>query len=57
MDLSRDVLQRSTAFLSVIRVPPCGWSDLGTPDRLHRFLERPPRRPEHEPPLSHLAVA
>jgi len=38
MDLSRDVLQRSTAFLSVIRVPPCGWSDLGTLERLQRFL-------------------
>ena len=37
MDLSRDVLQRSTAFLSVVRVPPCGWSDLGTPGRLLRF--------------------
>ena len=34
MDLSRDVLQRATAFLSVVRVPPCGWSDLGTPERL-----------------------
>ena len=42
MDLSRDVLQRSTAFLSVIRVPPCGWSDLGTPERLRRFLDRAP---------------
>jgi len=37
MDLSRDVLQRSTTFLSVVRVPPCGWSDLGTPERLLRF--------------------
>jgi mannose-1-phosphate guanylyltransferase len=42
MDLSRDVLQRSTAFLSVIRVPPCGWSDLGTPERLRQFLDRAP---------------
>ena len=40
MDLSRDVLQRSTAFLSVVRVPPCGWSDLGTPERLRQFLDR-----------------
>ena len=42
MDLSRDVLQRSTAFLSVINVPPCGWSDLGTPERLRQFLDRAP---------------
>ena len=41
MDLSRDVLQRSTAFLSVVRVPPCGWSDLGTLERLQRFLTHP----------------
>jgi len=39
IDLSRDVLQRSTAFLSVVRVPPCGWSDLGTPERLLRFQD------------------
>ena len=41
MDLSRDVLQRSTAFLSVVRVPPCGWSDLGTLERLQQFLLHP----------------
>jgi mannose-1-phosphate guanylyltransferase len=38
MDLSRDVLQRASRFLSVIRVPPCGWSDLGTPERLRQYL-------------------
>lgn len=40
-DLSRDVLQRSSPFLSVVRVPACGWSDLGTPDRLLSFLRQP----------------
>jgi len=49
MDLSRDVLQRSTAFLSVVRVPPCGWSDLGTPERLRQFLERRPGTPRLTP--------
>jgi len=57
MDLSRDVLQRSTAFLSVVRVPPCGWSDLGTLERLQQFLDRPPSRPEHRPPLPHPVAA
>lgn len=57
MDLSRDVLQRSTAFLSVVRVPPCGWSDLGTLERLQRFLDHPPWQPGHRPPLPHVAAA
>jgi mannose-1-phosphate guanylyltransferase len=39
-DLSRDVLERAAGSLSVVRVPPCGWSDLGTPDRLQSFLEQ-----------------
>jgi mannose-1-phosphate guanylyltransferase len=42
-DLSRDVLTKSTASLAVARIPPCGWSDLGTPARLHAFQSRRPR--------------
>jgi mannose-1-phosphate guanylyltransferase len=38
IDLSRDVLERAAGSLLVVRVPPCGWSDLGTPDRLRLFL-------------------
>ena len=38
LDLSRDVLERASGSLSVVRVPPCGWSDLGTLDRLRFFL-------------------
>jgi mannose-1-phosphate guanylyltransferase len=45
IDLSKDVLERAANVLSVLRVPPCGWTDLGTPDRLRQFLERPPRAP------------
>ncbi|HTE06438.1 MAG TPA: sugar phosphate nucleotidyltransferase [Planctomycetota bacterium] len=33
-DFSRDVLQACSADARVIRVPDCGWSDLGTPERL-----------------------
>jgi mannose-1-phosphate guanylyltransferase len=40
-DFSRHVLARSVRHLSVVQVPSCGWSDLGTPDRLRRFGIRP----------------
>ncbi|MFO7694435.1 MAG: sugar phosphate nucleotidyltransferase [Vicinamibacterales bacterium] len=57
MDLSHDVLERSTAFLSVVRVPPCGWSDLGTLERLQRFLDHAPWNPEPRPPGPRFAAA
>jgi mannose-1-phosphate guanylyltransferase len=37
-DLSRHVLQRSIASLRVVRLPPCGWSDLGIPARLEKVV-------------------
>jgi mannose-1-phosphate guanylyltransferase len=43
-DFSRDVLARSVRHLSVVQVPRCGWSDLGTPERLRTFGIRPPGR-------------
>ena len=33
-DFSRDVLQGSEEHLRLELVPPCGWTDLGTPDRV-----------------------
>jgi mannose-1-phosphate guanylyltransferase len=33
-DFSHEILQHQTAPLRVIRVPPCGWTDLGTPHRV-----------------------
>ena len=36
-DFSRDILARSVRHLSVVQVPRCGWSDLGTPQRLRTF--------------------
>jgi len=36
-DFSRELLEHCTDDLSVVPVPPCGWSDLGTPARLLRF--------------------
>ncbi len=37
-DFSRAVLERVPQRLAVLAVPPCGWSDLGTPDRISRVL-------------------
>ena len=39
-DFSRELLQRCTDDLAVVPVPPCGWSDLGTPARLIRFQQQ-----------------
>jgi mannose-1-phosphate guanylyltransferase len=40
LDFSRAVLERAPGSLGVLAVPPCGWSDLGTPSRLESFLGR-----------------
>jgi len=37
-DVSRDLLTPAVAHLRVVRVPSCGWSDLGTPASLLRWL-------------------
>lgn len=42
-DFSREVLERSPHRLSVLPVPDCGWSDLGTPERIQTFLDGPRR--------------
>jgi mannose-1-phosphate guanylyltransferase len=57
MDLSRDVLQRASRFLSVVRVPPCGWSDLGTPERLRQYLGRAAHGPSSTPAPFGVAAA
>jgi mannose-1-phosphate guanylyltransferase len=49
-DFSRGVLQRSSADLSVLSVPGCGWVDLGTPARLRQF------RAEHQSAVPHRAT-
>lgn len=39
MDFSRDVLQRVAPWVRLLPMPPCGWTDLGTPARLARWME------------------
>lgn len=41
-DFSHDILGRAAHHLRVMAVPACGWSDVGTPDRLQACLERLP---------------
>jgi mannose-1-phosphate guanylyltransferase len=37
-DFSREVLEPQTPRLSVVAVPPCGWTDVGTPARLTMLM-------------------
>lgn len=43
-DFSRHVVEGSERRLRVLAVPSCGWSDLGTPERLGECLDRFPIR-------------
>jgi mannose-1-phosphate guanylyltransferase len=40
VDFCRDVLQGNEAVLRVLPVPACGWTDLGTPNRVRAILQR-----------------
>jgi mannose-1-phosphate guanylyltransferase len=40
LDFSRDLLEERAADLCVVCVPPCGWSDLGTPRRVGEIVQR-----------------
>jgi len=37
-DFSRDVLERHEQVLQVLRMPSCGWTDLGTPKRVEETI-------------------
>jgi mannose-1-phosphate guanylyltransferase len=39
-DLGRDVLEKITPSLKLVTLPPCGWTDLGTPERMTDWLAR-----------------
>lgn len=40
IDFSRHVIEGAAASLRVLRVPPCGWNDLGTPTRVTQTLRQ-----------------
>jgi mannose-1-phosphate guanylyltransferase len=40
LDFSQDVIQRCPQRLRLLRVPACGWSDLGTPRRVADVLRK-----------------
>lgn len=42
LDFSRDLLEGRESSLCVLPVPPCGWSDLGTPHRVGETLRKLP---------------
>ncbi len=42
IDFSRDILPGQERHLRVLPVPPCGWSDLGTPEHVARALRQAP---------------
>ncbi len=44
-DFSRDILEGSESILRVLAVAPCGWTDLGTPQRVCEVLGSTDERP------------
>ena len=40
VDFCSEILQSKAASLRVLVVPPCGWTDLGTPRRVNQWLDR-----------------
>jgi mannose-1-phosphate guanylyltransferase len=61
LDFSRHVLEGAEQSLRVVPVPPCGWSDLGTPKRVAEALRRMERNDERSPsnlnPTAYLSLA
>lgn len=45
IDFSRDIVPGQESVLRVVRVPSCGWSDLGTPKRVAEAVCGAPRPP------------
>jgi mannose-1-phosphate guanylyltransferase len=59
LDFSRDVLEGHETSLSVLPVPACGWSDLGTPHRVGETVRklRGKRPVEHADRTGHINLA
>jgi mannose-1-phosphate guanylyltransferase len=47
IDFSNEVLALHPERLEVLRVPPCGWTDLGTPRRVAAVVRHLPRSPAY----------
>jgi mannose-1-phosphate guanylyltransferase len=47
LDFSRDLLEGREHALRVLEVPPCGWSDLGTPTRVGQTVRHLVRERRH----------
>ncbi len=45
LDFSRSILQGQEQHLRALPIPDCGWSDLGTPERVAQALSALPRIP------------
>jgi len=43
LDFSRDIVQRNAGAFSAMRMPACGWTDLGTVDRVRKLLRLKPK--------------
>jgi mannose-1-phosphate guanylyltransferase len=52
LDFSRDVVEQCTVPLRVLVVPPCGWSDLGTPQRVGEAVSRERAASDSSPPAA-----
>ena len=50
VDFSRDVLAHFPHELKVLSVPPCGWTDLGTPKRVAETVRKSSARYLFDPP-------
>lgn len=61
LDFSSGILEGSEDLLRVVTVPNCGWSDLGTPERVARCIGEgnrlPASRPASQPFSIHLPLA
>lgn len=61
VDFSRDIMEGQESLLKVLPVPQCGWSDLGTPQRVEATLRKLPeihvRRPRMDSAMPQLSLA
>jgi hypothetical protein len=58
LDFSRDVLQGAERRLTLLPVPACGWTDLGTPHRVGVCVgQLSPRQARPGRNASHLSLA